>query len=322
MNNADNNEVKVILKKDDDEYNVIMYKSQEYINLRIIKTDSVNIWEEKFSFDNFKSYKVFSVADDLQEVYSALASHLEKKKFTIQKKENSIIIFFIFEIIKKNFICEFELKHLDNQRPAELFNEIFSNQKNMKQEIEQLKIENAKLKDEIEDSSNQREILYLLKDIYLEYLLIKKFEFDKKTVYCYKIKSSFSGNILKSLKTLIGKDWFIPDSADELNEIMINLYEDSNTLNLNGDEWIVTYGVPTDPNKRTIGKFPVSTQNYDKNEIYDATEKCDGTKFTVFRYKYPSFFNPNHSKGFRLYEDDDEDLNCTYAILCLQTIEN
>ena len=105
---------------------------------------------------NWKTSKYFKVFDDINELFPEIQNKLEKNEYSIKKGENSILIFFnlnienipdLFSTIKKSNIS------INSTVDAlcELVNKVIADNKNMQEEIKELKNKIANLENDIKE---------------------------------------------------------------------------------------------------------------------------------------------------------------------------
>ena len=105
---------------------------------------------------NWKTSKYFKVFDDINELFPEIQNKLEKNEYSIKKGENSILIFFnlnienipdFFSTIKKsNISINSTVDDL-----CELVNKVLGDNKNMQEEIKELKNKIANLEKDIKE---------------------------------------------------------------------------------------------------------------------------------------------------------------------------
>jgi hypothetical protein len=321
---CDIQESKVLCKKGEDEYQVSINLFKEYINIKVLKIDSINIWQENFSFDKFTSQKAFALADNLEEVFVALNSLIQEKEFSMSETDKSLIISFVFKWMKKIFSFDLELKLLSHNNSNEILNELFQKHKLMKNEITLLKAENATIRDEI--SQFKKDYSLILEINSKNFKEIYTFEYPAKKVICYKFESGKTLEEVLIFQKFKLMDWYKPESSEEINQIINYFYQNRSLFEFNGLEWIVTYGINTDPSYSRVGSFVITTTNtnntYNRNQSGEGSGddgvsgRCNGNNFAAFRYYSPSFFNPKYNGNF--YMKNSSYSHSNYAVACLQ----
>jgi hypothetical protein len=118
----------------------ISLHSENSLILKATMKNSINSWENSFTYEKLKVNKAFLMLETINDIYEILSHYLEEKNFQMQKEEDKLKLSFIFQIFMKNYDCTFEL-NLNNKHIDDLLNQILNEIQNLKNENKDLKIQ-------------------------------------------------------------------------------------------------------------------------------------------------------------------------------------
>lgn len=269
----------------DDTFNLTMYLYEETISFKVAMLDTINSWENTHPLEFFRKSRAFSFAEDISEVYDAFLLKFKPDEFKIVKNENELSLSFDFVLMNKKINYVLDLKYKNPDITTEILNQIMTEIKNLRNEVKELKLEN---------NNNKKEIrrLNLVTKVVKE--AIKIFNFDNKTVFCFKIDAQKEIQQFKDFNKLHDLDWYSPDSSQEANTIIHHFYTNFSQHYLeNQNTWMITFGVKTDPNNKKVGDYVINSDGAGAHGGDDGISgKCNGTGFTAFRKVASSFANP------------------------------